>query len=332
MVELTDKYTELQEERLLQVENLKKYFRIKTKGFFKKDTVKAVSDVTFHIKEGETYGLVGESGSGKSTVGRTLLRAIEPTSGKILYKNSDITKIKNSELIKIRKDLQMVFQDPYSSLNPRQRIGGAIEEPLNIHNIGDKKSRKEIAMQLLEKVGLSTDYYYRFPNEFSGGQRQRIAIARTLAVNPKLIVCDEAVSALDVSVQAQIINLFKELQNQLKLSYLFISHDLGVVRHISDRVGVMYLGQLVEEASVERLYKNPMHPYTQALISSIPRSKPDTSRERIILQGDVPSPIHLPKGCFFHPRCAHATEQCKKQAPEKISVDSNQWVACHLYQ
>jgi oligopeptide transport system ATP-binding protein len=320
-----------QENKLLQVENLKKYFRVKGKGLFQHNTVKAVNDVTFHMIEGETYGLVGESGSGKSTVGRSLLRSIEPTSGKVLYRNRNIVDLEEAEMLKLRKDLQMVFQDPYSSLNPRLRVGKAIEEPLNIHQIGDIASRRQLAMQLLEKVGLQAEYYDRFPNEFSGGQRQRIVIARALAVNPKLIVCDEPVSALDVSVQAQIINLFKELQSQLKLSYLFISHDLSVVRHISDRVGVMYLGQLVEEASVDQLFEDPLHPYTKALISSIPRSNPNISRERIVLQGDIPSPIHLPTGCFFHPRCAYATKQCKEQEPTKKKIHSTHWVSCHLY-
>jgi peptide/nickel transport system ATP-binding protein/oligopeptide transport system ATP-binding protein len=320
-----------QENALLRVENLKKYFRIKTKSLFKHNTVKAVNDISFHILEGETYGLVGESGSGKSTVGRSLLRAVEPTSGNILYRNSNIMQLGVPELFKFRKEMQMVFQDPYSSLNPRIRVGNAIEEPLNIFNIGDKSSRRQMVMELLAKVGLPPEYYYRFPNEFSGGQRQRIVIARALAVNPKLIVCDEPVSALDVSVQAQIINLFKDLQSQFKLAYLFISHDLGVVRNISDRVGVMYLGQLVEEGSVDKLFENPLHPYTQALISSIPRSKPNISRERIILQGDIPSPIHLPKGCFFHPRCAFAKKECKEEEPRKINIDSDHWVSCHLY-
>lgn len=329
--QLTSNPTTMNENRLLQVEELKKHFRIKSKSLFKKDVVKAVNTISFHINEGETYGLVGESGSGKSTVGRCLLRAIEPTSGKILYKEQNISELKPSELIKIRKDLQMVFQDPFSALNPRQRVGNAVKEPLTMHNIGDKKSRKNIVMDLFEKVGLPADCYYRFPNEFSGGQRQRIVIARALAVNPKLIICDEPVSALDVSVQAQIINLFKELQEQFKLSYLFISHDLSVVRHISDRVGVMYLGQLVEEANVDQLYKEPLHPYTQALISSIPKSKPSSSRDRIILQGDIPSPINLPSGCFFHPRCPHAMNHCKEEAPVKTQIDSDHWVACHLY-
>jgi len=320
-----------QKEMLLQVSNLRKYFQVKTDRIFQRNTVKAVNDVSFHIYEGETYGLVGESGSGKSTVGRTLLRSIEATSGSVLYKNQNIYDLNGSQLLKLRKDLQMVFQDPYSSLNPRIRIGNAIEEPLKIHHIGDPKSRREMALTLLEKVGLPKEYYHRFPNEFSGGQRQRIVIARALAVNPKLIVCDEPVSALDVSVQAQIINLFKELQSQFKLSYLFISHDLSVVRHISDRVGVMYLGQLVEEAQVDRLFQEPLHPYTKALMSSIPRSKPNVKRERIILEGDIPSPIHLPQGCFFHPRCPFVKKECKESTPVKVKINSEHWVSCHIY-
>ena len=318
---------------LVSVNNLYKHFYLKGGTVLKpkKDVVKAVNNVSFEIKSGETYGLVGESGSGKSTIGRTLLRALEPTSGEVIFKGVDITRLSRSELNKLRLEMQMVFQDPYSALNPRMRIGPAIQEALEIHNIGDKQSRKERVIELLTQVGLQPEYYNRFPREFSGGQRQRIVIARALALNPKLVVCDEPVSALDLSIQSQIINLFKDLQKQFKLSYLFISHNLSVIRYISDRVGVLYLGQLVEEAEVDRLFSNPLHPYTRALLSSIPKDKPRDMKERILLEGDIPSPIDLPPGCSFHTRCKSAMSICKEVTPQRIDMDKDHWVACHLY-
>jgi len=317
--------------KILQVENLRKYFPVQGNNLFRKDTVKAVNDVSFHLYKGETYGLVGESGSGKSTLGRTLLRIIEPTSGKIMYKDKNILDLNNRQMSKLRMDLQMVFQDPYSSLNPRMKVGKAILEPMNIHKIGDKENRKETVFKLLEKVGLKPEHYNRFQKDFSGGQRQRLVIARSLAVKPKLLVCDESVSALDVSVQSQIINLFKDLQEEYQLTYLFISHDLSVIRYISDRVGVMYLGQLVEEGKVDDLFENPLHPYTQSLISSIPRATNAQKRDRIVLKGDIPSPIDLPKGCFFYSRCPLAKDICKNIKPQQKCLDKEHWVACHLY-
>ncbi|MHB1652592.1 MAG: ABC transporter ATP-binding protein [Desulfitobacteriaceae bacterium] len=321
------------ENTLMEVVELKKFFYLKGGGLFlgKSETVQAVNNVSFHLLEGETYGLVGESGSGKSTIGRAILRSIEPTSGKVFYRNRNIFALPRSELDKLRKEMQMVFQDPYSALNPRIRIGKAIQEFLDIHEVGDKGSRKEIVMDLLSKVGLQPEYYERFPREFSGGQRQRIVIARALSLKPKLIVCDEPVSALDLSIQSQIINLFKDLQKQFKLTYLFISHNLNVIRYVSDRVGVLYLGELVEEANVDDLFETPLHPYTQALISSIPRTKYDKTSDRIILEGDIPSPINPPSGCFFHPRCPQAKKICKEESPVKKVIKANHWVACHLY-
>lgn len=318
-----------EEKLIIRAVGLKKQFRAKSRSWWRADTVKAVNDVSFAVREGETYGLVGESGSGKSTVGRLVVRALPPTAGEIWFRDQNLLE-KKADFP--QKHLQMVFQDPYSALNPRMRVGPAIEEPLIIHGIGDKAERKHRSAELLRQVGLPASYADRFPHEFSGGQRQRIIIARALALRPQFIVCDEPVSALDVSIQAQIINLFQELQETFGLSYLFISHDLGVVRHICDRIGVMYLGQLVEEAPVEELFAQPLHPYTQALISSIPGSRKQTKRERIVLRGDIPSPVRLPEGCFFHPRCPHAMDVCRKAAPEPSAAGPGHWVKCHLYQ
>jgi oligopeptide transport system ATP-binding protein len=316
---------------LLQVNNLKKFFPITNSLGKVTGQVKAVNDVSFDLHEGETFGLVGESGCGKSTTGRTIMRLVEPTEGETLYNGEDIYKVKGKELLNIRKELQMVFQDPYSSLNPRKRIGHILEETLKIHHIGNKKERMDRVMDMLHKVGFQGEHYYRYPHEFSGGQRQRIGLARALMVNPKVIICDEPVSALDVSIQSQVLNLLGEIQEEFGLSYLFVSHDLSVVRHISDRIGVMYLGQLVEEAPTDELYANPLHPYTQALLSAVPVPNPTIKRERIKLKGEVPSPINPPSGCVFHTRCPYATEICKQEVPIKKMVAAQHAVACHLY-
>lgn len=320
--------------KVLEVKNLKKYFPI-SKGFLnigkKQLFVKAVNNVTFDIYEGETYGLVGESGCGKSTVGRTLLKLIEATDGEVTYEGRNILTTPKEELFKVRKELQMVFQDPYSSLNPRKRIGKIIEEPLIIHKIGDAKERSHIVMEILSKVGLQTEHYYRYPHEFSGGQRQRIGLARALVLNPKVLIMDEPVSALDVSIQSQVINLLKNLQIDLSLSYLFISHDMSVVRFMSDRIGVMYLGGMVEEAPTEELFSNPLHPYTKALLSAVPSTDNKHKKERIILKGELPSPVNPPSGCAFNTRCPFVEERCKIEIPEKKQITENHYVACHLY-
>lgn len=319
-------------EPLLDVQHLKKYFPV-TGSFGRlggvKGEVKAVNDVSFHLYPGETYGLVGESGSGKSTTGRTVLRLLEPTAGKVIYKGKNIFELPKKEMRAIRKDLQMVFQDPFSSLNPRIRIGQAIEEPLAIHKLAHGNERRERVFEILNKVGLQSEHYYRFPHEFSGGQRQRLGLARALIVNPKIVICDEPVSALDVSIQSQVLNLLKEMQEELELTYLFITHDISVVRYISDRIGVLYLGKLVEEAPTDSLFAAPLHPYTQALFSAVPgRAK---KRERIVLKGEIPSPLHPPSGCVFHTRCPHVMDICKTQLPEKRESSPNHYVACHLY-
>ncbi len=298
-------------ENLIEVKDLKKYFPIK-KGLFSKTIgyVKAVDDVTFSIKKGETLGLVGESGCGKTTVGRTILRLIEPTAGEVFYDGKNITSIDQQALKKYRKEMQIIFQDPYSSLNPRITVGGMLTEILKFHDIAEGEAAEKRVEELLDIVGLRKIHARRYPHEFSGGQRQRIGIARALSVEPKFIVCDEPVSALDVSIQSQIINLLQDLQNEFGLTYLFISHDLSVVEHISDRVCVMYLGQLVEVASKEELYDNPNHPYTQALLSAVPIPDPQKKSKRIILYGDVPSPSNVPSGCYFHPRCPKVFADC----------------------
>lgn len=316
---------------LLQVKNLKKYYPITNALGRTIGQVKSVNGVSFHLREKETMGLVGESGCGKSTTGRTILRLTEPTDGEAIYKGEDIFKLKGKELQKLRKEMQMVFQDPHSSLNPKKRIGDAIMEVMKIHNIGTPKDRMERALDLLLKVGIRQDQFYRYPHEFSGGQRQRIGLARALAVNPKIIVCDEPVSALDVSIQSQVINLLKEIQENFKLTYLFISHDLSVVRHMADQIGVMYLGQMVEQARTDELFAHPLHPYTQALLSAIPHPNPKIKKERIVLKGDVPSPIHPPSGCVFHTRCPHVTDRCKTERPVAKDVGAGHIVACHLY-
>jgi len=316
---------------LLQINNLKKYFPVRNPFGISKAYVKAVDDVSFELYEGETFCLVGESGCGKSTIGRTILRLIEPTEGEASYNDENIFQFNSKEMLHIRKELQMVFQDPFSSLNPRKRIGKTLEEALNIHHIGKPEERTEMVMNLLNRLGFRRDQYYRYPNEFSGGQRQRIGLARALTVNPKMIVCDEPVSALDVSIQSQILNLLSDIQKEYQLAYLFISHDLSVVRHIADRVGVMYLGKMVETAPTDMLFEDPKHPYTQALLASIPRPNPREKRERIELEGEVPSPINPPSGCPFHTRCPMAMDICKTAVPEFKEIEQGRKVACHLY-
>ena len=330
-IELTESKTK---EPLLEIKKLKKFFPIK-KGLLnlnkEKVYVQAVNDVSFNIYKGETYGLVGESGCGKSTTGRTLLKLTEPTEGEAIYNGDNIFNYSSSDLRKVRQDIQMVFQDPYSSLNPRKRIGKTLEEPLVIHNIGTPKERTEIVMEILDTVGLQLEHYYRYPHEFSGGQRQRIGLARALILNPEILIMDEPVSALDVSIQSQILNLLKKIQRDKSLSYLFISHDISVIRYISDRVGVMYLGKLVEEAPTEVLFANPLHPYTQALLSAVPVPKFETKKDRIILKGELPSPMNPPSGCVFHTRCQFAMDRCMVEIPKTVQVTDEHQVACHLY-
>ncbi|MED1725370.1 ABC transporter ATP-binding protein [Brevibacillus parabrevis] len=319
-------------EELLVVKNLKKYYPI-TGGVLGGEVgvVKAVDDVSFAVKRGETLGLVGESGCGKSTTGRSLLRLIEPTAGEITFDGVNVTALSTDEMRKMRRDMQIVFQDPFASLNPRHNIEKILEEPLVVHKIGTSSERKKRVQEMLEVVGLCSYHARRYPHQFSGGQRQRIGIARALMLNPKLIVADEPVSALDVSIQSQVLNLMQDLQKEMGLTYLFIAHDLSVVRHISDRVGVMYLGRIVELTTSGQLYSNPLHPYTKALLSAVPTPDPDDVRERVILQGDVPSPANPPSGCTFHTRCPHVTEECRSTRPAFQDVGDGHFVACHLY-
>ncbi|MEW5693487.1 MAG: oligopeptide/dipeptide ABC transporter ATP-binding protein [Candidatus Hydrogenedentota bacterium] len=317
-------------DNLVRTEELKKVFFVKRGGLLsKKLELKACDGIDIYINRAETYGLVGESGCGKTTLGRLILRLIKPSSGKIYFKSIDISNKRESEIRKLRKHMQIVFQDPYSSLNPRMRVGEAVAEVLSIHKIGrDKKERKDRTKEIFKIVGLSPDYYERYPHEFSGGQRQRICIGRAIAAEPEFIVCDEPVSALDVSVQAQILNLFIELQEKFALSYLFISHDLSVVKHISDRVGVMYLGKIVEQGKAEDVLDSPLHPYTQALISCVPVIDEKDGIKKIILPGDVPSPVNIPQGCPFHPRCPMATNDCKNIIPLLEQKRSGHFVSC----
>lgn len=317
-------------ETILKAEHVKMYFPVR--GTFGKviNHVKAVDDVSLELFKGETYGLVGETGCGKSTLGRTLIRLLTATEGKIYYKDKDLLSISTSEMRRMRRELQMVFQDPYTSLNPRMRAGDILTEILSIQGIGTRDSRMAAALEILERVGLLPEHFYRFPHEFSGGQRQRIGLARALILNPELVICDEPVSALDVSVQSQIINLLLDMQEERGLTYLFISHDMSVIRYIADRVGVMYLGHLVEEAPVDELFSNPAHPYTQVLLSAVPSDDPHVKKERVILQGDLPSPIDPPAGCVFCTRCPYAKAECAEKRPEASYINEGHRVYCHL--
>jgi oligopeptide transport system ATP-binding protein len=318
-------------EILLSVKNLKKHFPIRT-GMFSRVTgaVKAVDDVSFDVYAGETLGIVGESGCGKSTTGRTIMRLHEVTDGQVTFEGKELTTLSENEMRKMRKDIQMVFQDPYASLNPRHTIEKILEEPLIVHGIGDAKERKARVREYLELVGLSAYHAKRYPHQFSGGQRQRIGIARALMTNPKLIIADEPVSALDVSIQAQVLNLMQKLQKDFNLTYIFIAHDLGVVRHISNRVGVMYLGKMVELAQSEDVYAEPLHPYTQALLSAVPVPDPEFQGDQMLLKGDIPSPANPPSGCTFHTRCPFATDICKEKVPQFFEAKPGHYVACHL--
>ena len=320
---------------LLDVRGLQMHFPVSKGVIFqsKVGEIKAVDGVSFQIMRGETLGLVGESGCGKTTIGRCILQLLKPTGGEVRFRGEDLTQLSGKEMRPLRKELQVIFQDPYGSLNPRMTVGSIVEEPLIIHKIGDRNERKNRVQELFEVVGLNPNMMDRYPYEFSGGQRQRIGIARALAVNPTFIVCDEPVSALDVSIQAQVINLLRSLQERFDLTYLFIAHDLSVVRHISDRVAVMYLGKIVEITGRDELYRDPKHPYTRALLSAVPIPDPvvEASRERIILTGDVPSPIDPPKGCSFHPRCPFAMDVCREITPVLKQTTQGHSVACHLY-
>jgi oligopeptide/dipeptide ABC transporter ATP-binding protein len=318
---------------LLDVQGLEKKFPVY--GPFGKwlgtsSHVHAVTDVSFRLHEGETYGLVGESGSGKSTTGRTVLGLLPPTGGQVRYRDRNLVELSKAEMNKLRKEIQLVFQDTYSSLNPRKRIGSILEEPLIIHKLGDKAERRRRVFDILRTVGLQPEHFYRYPHEFSGGQRQRLGLARALILNPKLMICDEPVSALDVSIQSQILNMLRDLQRELGLTLLFITHDIGVVRYISDRIGIMYLGRIVEEAPTEALFDRPLHPYTRALFSAVPDFARKTLKKRVILQGEIPSPLSPPSGCVFHTRCPHATETCRSEVPELRELGEGRRVACHL--
>ncbi|MGN0317112.1 MAG: ABC transporter ATP-binding protein [Lachnospira sp.] len=317
-------------EKILEVKNLKKYFPLQNSAIRQVyKNVKAVDDVSFSIYKGETFSLVGESGCGKSTTGRTVIGLLKATDGEVIYNKRNITNLSNKEQRAITSDLQMIFQDPYSSLDPRMTIGEIIEEPLLVHKVcRNKEERMTKAMDMLKKVGLREDQYFRYPHEFSGGQKQRIGIARALILEPKLVVCDEPVSALDVSIQSQVLNLLTDMKKDMDITYLFISHNMSVVRYISDRIGVMYLGHLVEVADTEELYANPLHPYTQALLSAVPEINPHVKKQQIMLQGDIPSPINPPSGCVFHDRCPHCKPVCTDMEQHLQEVKPGHWVAC----
>lgn len=320
------------DEILLEVSNIKKHFPIK-RGIFRKVNgyVKAVDGISFDVKRGETFGIVGESGSGKSTLGKVILRLEHQTEGKVSFEGKDISLFNNKQMRAYRRHMQMIFQDPYSSLSPRMKVGGLVEEPMIVHQYGTPNERKERVNRLLETVGLQSGDITKYPHEFSGGQRQRIGIARALAINPQLIIADEPVSALDVSVQSQVLNLISDLQEEFNLTYIFISHDLSVVKHISDRIGVMYLGKMMELASKKELFNNPLHPYTQSLLSAVPIPNPRAKRERIILIGDIPNPANPPSGCVFRTRCPKTHDLCQVQTPVLKEVGNEHFVACHLY-
>lgn len=317
---------------ILKIENLVKQFPIY--GTFGRlgsaiGHVNAVANVSFELREGETYGLVGESGSGKTTTGNTILKLTNATSGKVIYKDTDLMKLTEKEFRPYRKDIQMVFQDPYSSLNPRKRIGKILEEPLIIHKIGNKKERQELVFEMLNTVGLQPEHYFRYPHEFSGGQRQRLGIARVLIMNPKIIICDEPVSALDVSIQSQILNLLNSIKKDFKVTYMFITHDISVVKHISDRIGIMYLGQIVEEANTKDLFANPKHPYTKALFSAVPNILKPSLATRTILKGEIPSPTKPLIGCPFQTRCPNVQPKCTAEMPTKKEIKANHFALCH---
>lgn len=318
------------DEVIFRVSHLSKEFRAKGMGKNKK-VVRAVNDVSYELKAKETFSLVGESGCGKSTTGRASLRLIEPTSGEIFYHGKDVMKFKGHNMMDFRRQLQMVFQDPYSSLNPRMTIDKIVEEPLIIHKSVPKSEYKDRVAQILTQVGIRPDQFRRYPHEFSGGQKQRISMARAFILNPEIIVCDEPVSALDVSIQAQVLNMMRRLQENYGVSYLFISHDMSVVKYISDRIGVMYLGSIVEEAQTEELFAHPLHPYTQALLSAVPEADPNIKKERIVLEGEIPSPLDIPDGCPFRTRCRYATERCKMEQPSMAEAAPGHRVSCHLY-
>ena len=317
-------------ENLLTVHNLKKWFKTGEGLFGKGDTVKAVDGINFTVAKREILSLVGESGCGKTTTGKVVLRILEPTSGEIFFNGKDVTSLNRKEIMKYRKKMMIIYQDPFGSLDPRMTVKHTIMEPMEVHKIGTRKEREEKVIELMEKVGLSPDYINRYPHEFSGGQRQRIGIARALSTNPEFIVADEPVSALDVSIQAQIINILQDLQKEFGLTLLFISHDLSVVKHISDRVAVMYLGKIVESTDKKELFNNPKHPYTQALLSAIPVPNPKAEKKEIILEGDIPSPLNPPSGCRFHTRCPFAKPICREKEPELKDIGNNHMIACHL--
>lgn len=315
-------------EVVLKGSSIRKYFPVNA-GLGKKKYVKAVDGVDIELHRGEIYGLVGETGCGKSTLGRTLMLLTQPTEGSIEVLGKDITRLKGQEMKDMRRKLQMVFQDPYTSLDPKQKVGDILMEALEIHGIGTKETRLDIAMDIMAQVGLRPEHFYRFPHEFSGGQRQRVGLARALILQPEIIICDEPVSALDVSIQAQIINLMQDLREKNNISFLFIAHDMSVVKYISDRIGVMYLGHMMEEAETEELFQNTLHPYAQALLSAVPNADPHKKKERIVLQGELPSPMNPPSGCVFHTRCPYATEHCSVEVPELREVKEGHKVACH---